>query len=309
MRADRILAQLMIMQRRGHVTAAELADELEVSVRTIYRDWDALRVAGVPLITDSGPGGGCRLYGRWHTELSGMTTEELEALALLSAADPSGAFGGRLATALAKLGAAVPDAYRLPGDRLLVDVEGTSKTTSLVRVLMRAANAELTVEIELRRLFDTSVRRVVHPLGLVSEAGSWHLVWTAEDRRVRVDDVARIDSARLLDSRFVRPDDWRLDVYWHGYRRTQQGLSGRYEVILRVDPDLTSLLRRRYGSRLSERPTGEIVLRFDDVVQARSELLTLGGAVEVIAPDALRLSMADFAERILDRYRPPRTED
>ncbi len=307
MRADRILAELLIMQRKGHVTAAELAGALEVSVRTIYRDWDAMRVAGVPLITDPGPGGGCRLYRDWRTELSGMTTEELEALALLAAAGTAGALGDRLTTALAKLGAAVPDGF--PGDRLLIDMEGTAATAPLVWTLMRAANADRAVEVRFHRLFDTWVRRIVHPLGLVSEAGRWHLVWTAADGPVRVDSVERIDAAVLLDSHFERQPGWRLDTFWRRHRAKREGFAGRYEVILRLDPDLSPLLRRRYGSRFSETPSGETRIRFDDLERARSELLAYGGAVEVLAPEALLLSMADFAQRTLDRYRLPRTED
>ncbi len=306
MRADRILAELLIMQRKGHVTAAELAGALEVSVRTIYRDWDALRVAGVPLITDPGPGGGCRLYGDWRTELSGMTTEELEALTLLATAGTAGALGDRLTTALAKLGAAVPDAF--PGDRLLLDMEGTGATVPLVRTLLRAANSGRVVEVRFRRLFDTRVRRIVHPLGLVSDAGRWHLVWTAADRRVRVDPVERVDAAVLLGSHFERPTGWRLDEFWRRHREKREGLAGRYEVIIRVDPDLAPLLRRRYGNRFSETPRGETSLRFDDLEGARSELLAYGSAVEVIEPVALRLTLVDFAEQILRKYRVLSTE-
>ncbi len=115
MRADRLLSILMILQARGRVTAQQLAEELEVSVRTVYRDMDALSASGVPVYAERGPGGGCSLLDSYRTTLTGLTRDEVRALFMLSIPAPLAELGvdQELKAALLKLSAALPDSRRL----------------------------------------------------------------------------------------------------------------------------------------------------------------------------------------------------
>src|SRR6478672_8942197 len=80
MQADRLLSLLLILQTQGRVTAQELAERLEVSERTIYRDLDALSAAGIPVYAERGPGGGCTLAEGYRTNLTGLTEAEVRTL-------------------------------------------------------------------------------------------------------------------------------------------------------------------------------------------------------------------------------------
>ena len=93
MRADRLVSLVLLLQARGHVTAAALASELEVSVRTVYRDLAALSAAGVPVLTESGPGGGCGLLDGYRFPLRGLRPEEAEALLILGVPSALGELG------------------------------------------------------------------------------------------------------------------------------------------------------------------------------------------------------------------------
>ena len=119
MRADRLLSILLLLQGRGRMTAEELAEELEVSVRTIYRDIDALSAAGVPVYTDRGPGGGCSLLESYRTNLTGLTQSEVQALFMLSIPSPLVDLGvsQELRMALLKLSAALPKAAQRAEER------------------------------------------------------------------------------------------------------------------------------------------------------------------------------------------------
>src|SRR5687768_16830943 len=110
MRADRLVATLLLLQQRGQVTAAEVAEELEVSERTARRDLEALGLAGIPIYSVQGRGGGWRLAGGGKTDLSGLTAAEARALFLVMG--PSSAATPEVRAALRKLVRALPESFR-----------------------------------------------------------------------------------------------------------------------------------------------------------------------------------------------------
>ncbi|MBO0777114.1 MAG: HTH domain-containing protein, partial [Actinobacteria bacterium] len=82
-RADRLVSLVLLLHARGRATARELARELGVSVRTIYRDLEALSAAGIPVFAEPGPGGGCQLLEGYRFPLRALRPEEAEALLVL----------------------------------------------------------------------------------------------------------------------------------------------------------------------------------------------------------------------------------
>lgn len=259
MRADRLLSLLMILQARGRVTAAALANELEVSVRTIYRDLDALSAAGVPVYAERGPGGGCALLDSYRTTLTGLTDAEVRALFVtaLPAALVQLGLGSELKAALLKLSAALPAERRQEEawvrQRVHLDWSGDEPAHEAVPhlpVLKQAVWAD-------RRLWLThrvpgspgtiSAERLVDPLGLVSLAGDWHLVCSAGGRR-RVYRVARLLAARITGESFERPAGFDLAAFWAGWRAEREGQRTRYPVTVRVAPGILPWLPQLFGS-------------------------------------------------------------
>jgi predicted DNA-binding transcriptional regulator YafY len=322
MRADRLLSLLMLLQARGRVTAQELAEELEVSLRTIYRDIDALSAAGVPVYAERGPGGGCALVDGYRTSLTGLTADEVRALFMLSVPAALGELGvsQELKTALRKLAAALPTARRQDElgarQRIHLDWAGWSQPEPVphLHTMHRAVWEDRRLQLTYRTQVGPHVEefeRIVDPYGLVAKAGIWYLVCAGDDR-VRVYRVSHVLDARIRDEHFERPADFDLVAFWESWRAGQRESCPSYPVTVRVAPDLIPVLPLYFGNRIREAiaqagPPGDegwmtLTLSFERLETARERILGFGRAVEVLEPEALRESVIDFVAQIVDFY-------
>ena len=323
MRADRLLSLLMLLQARGKMTAQKLAKELEVSVRTIYRDIDALSAAGVPIYAERGPGGGCALIDGYRTSLTGLTRDEVQALFMLSvpaALDELGA-SQELKAALRKLTAALPATRRSDEERvrqrIYLDWAGESQPEEPVphlQTMQRAVWEDRRIYFTHRLQVGPYIERfewLVAPYGLVAKAGVWHLVY-AKDDQIRVHRVSRVLDARITDEHFERPTDFDLAAFWKAWCAEHEENRPHYLVTVRVAPALIPYLPQYFGECIrdtiaqADPPDAEgwvtLTLPFETIWDARERMLGFGGAVEVLEPEPLRESVIDFATQIVALY-------
>jgi predicted DNA-binding transcriptional regulator YafY len=320
MRADRLLSMLMLLQARGRMTAQVLAEELEVSVRTIYRDLDALSVAGVPVYAERGPGGGCALLDSYRTTLTGLSQDEVRALFMMSIPAPLAELGvsQALRTALHKLAAALPAAQRGDEERVrqrihLDSIEWfqTVEPVPHLRTIQRAVWEDRKLHLTYRLPFEAQAEWLVDPYGLVAKASTWYLV-CARKGHIRVHRVSRVLDARIADEGFERPMGFDLAAFWKEWRAGVEDSRPVYPVSVRVTPDLIPYLVQHFGDAVrdliprAELPDSEgwitLTLPFETLEAARERLLGYGGAVEVLQPKALRDTILDFATQIVRLY-------
>jgi predicted DNA-binding transcriptional regulator YafY len=322
MRASRLVSLLLLLQSRGGQTAAELARELEVSVRTIHRDVDALSASGVPIYADRGPHGGIRLVDGYRTRLTGMTADEAEALFLSGLPGPAAELGLGTVVAAARLKvlAALPTELRARASRLVerfhLDAAAwyhPDEPVPLLGPLSEAVWESQRIQIGYDR-GDKTVDRILEPLGLVLKAGVWYLVAAADGqpRTYRVSRVARVAS---LDGHFERPDGFDLAAFWAEASAAYERDTPRVEVVLRIARDRMDRLRGVIGERpfdtierLDEPdPDGwlRIRVKLDWPNEASTQVLAVGPGCEILEPAELRRRVGEEARRLAAAYDEP----
>lgn len=318
MRSQRLLSLLLIMQSRGRTTAPEVARELEISVRTVYRDVAALSAAGVPVYTEQGHGGGIRLLDGYRTDVTGLTAAESRALvALTGRALPDDlGLGTALSSAVHKLIAAVPASQREEAQRarqrVLVDHTGwyrAAPPTPLLGIVQEAVWADRRLRVRYRHGDGRGADYRLDPYGLVVKAGVWYLV-AASAGLARLYRVDRVGAAEVLDEPADRPPDLDLPALWARLRDEFEAQDS-VRVRLRVARESVQLLLRVTDGRrtgdvaVDDHDDGAPVveLAFPSAELARITLLGFGAAVEILRPDELRAEVLAAARQVVALYR------
>ncbi|MFI6389960.1 helix-turn-helix transcriptional regulator [Nonomuraea sp. NPDC050540] len=307
MRADRLVAALLLLQARGRVTAAELAKELETSVATARRDLESLSAAGIPVYPQPGRGGGWSLVGGARTDLTGLNADETRALFLLLGR--AGTATPELTSALRKLVRALPATFR-------ADAQAAAQAVVSDRAGWGEADRELSVPHESLqtavvrrvkvRLAYNGQDRLVDPLGLVDKDGIWYLIadTPAGRRTFRAD---RITEAVITDLPAERPEEFDLATEWS---RTVEQMEQRRSLVtaqVLIDARFLPVLRSHFGRHcevVATEPGGRVRARVAaHMPRAIAEQLAGWGAmVEVIEPRSVRDELARIGQELTDRY-------
>jgi predicted DNA-binding transcriptional regulator YafY len=320
MRASRLLSILTTLQARGRVTAAALAEDCAVSLRTIYRDVDALSAAGIPIYAERGAGGGYRLLDGYRTRLNGLSPAEAEALFLAGLTRQIGELGldAVAESARRKLLAALPEAMRdgvgRIGARFHLDAPPwfvEDESLGHLPVIADAVWRERALCIRYRS-WKAEVERRVEPLGLVLKGGAWYMVARAgEGTDPRTYRIARVLALEALDEGFARPADFDLAACWSANLRRLEATLHPDRATLRMSPDAVCMMHAllspyvRAGATVGDPgPDGwhEVTLPVGSCGEAAADLLRFGADVEVLSPPALRARMAATARGLARLY-------
>jgi predicted DNA-binding transcriptional regulator YafY len=333
-RADRLISLVLLLQARGRMTALALAGELEVSVRTIYRDLEALSAAGVPVRAESGPGGGCQIMDGYRFPLRGLRPDEAEALLILGVPSVIRDLGLESAVTAAHRQIRVTaglDPAREPGGGLVhIDMPrwfGSEEEVPHLRTLAQALRRQRCLELEYRRggggagagtgQAGAGGVRVVRPLGLVNKAGTWYLVAAAADGagKVTVLRAGRITWSRVRAEGFERPAGFELAAFWAQWSAAFVTTRPRLAVQVRASPEALALLPEVFGDAAAAalataRPADEqgwrvVTLSFEHEHAAGHRLAGFGDLVEVLAPVQVRDHLLATARALLARYHEP----
>ncbi|POX63935.1 DNA-binding transcriptional regulator [Streptomyces sp. Ru62] len=318
MKSDRLLSILLLLQTRGRVPAPELADRLEVSVRTIYRDVESLSAAGVPVYAERGRHGGIELLPGFRTDVTGLTADESRALFILAAQGAHAALGldAALGSALRKVMAALPAPHRPAAEvtsrRVLVDAtrwKSGPRQAADLDVLQDAVFSDRRLRLRYRHSGEREPRTyTVDPYGLVAKAGVWYLV--ADRRgRPRLFRADRVRAARLLDEPVRRRPGVELADAWELLRRQVEERENEIEVTVRVRRELLDMFQRMAAAQLTAPPEDDgtsewVTARLAyPVLRAVRQLLAFSDRVEILDPPEARAELLAGARSVTALYQ------
>ncbi len=318
MRADRLVAILLLLQRRDRVTAREVAEELEVSERTARRDLDSLAQAGVPIYSERGRNGGWRLLGGGRTDLSGLTGAEARALFLV--AGTGAAVTPEVKAALRKLVRALPEPMRDEAESasrsIVLDHAGwgrdarPSARPRHLDDLQQAVVAQEQLRLGYRDRNGTTTERVVDPLGLAQKGRAWYLVADTENGQ-RTFRVSRITSIERTGRTAVRPAGFELADSWRDVVERVDRLRSPYELELLADPVHVQTLRWMFDRQAAVEEMEadgrvRVRVRGRDTRILAAQIAGFGAGLEIVAPPLARQHLAEVAAELQRLYgRPP----
>lgn len=340
MRADRLVATVLLLQQRGRVTAAEVALETEVSVPTARRDLAALGAAGVPVYPQPGRGGGWQLVGGARTDLSGLTSDEARALFLVLGHRPDA--HPALATALRKLTQALPATFRAEAlaaaGATVTDAAGWGQTpdsppdSAHRRALQTAIIERRRAQVSYVDRHGSRSSREISPWGLIDKDGVGYVI-AGTDRGRRTFRLDRLQDVRVTGVAADRPDDLDLEALWAGTVAAIEALRGQVGAQVLVDARRIDVVARHFGRHLvlhggaaggvktegdetcgdetdlkatdpSAPPTDRLraTITAHTVGGLAEQLAGWSGTVHVVGPPEVRAELARLGRDLVERY-------
>lgn len=321
MRADRLLQLLLLLQRHSRLPAPRLAELLEVSVRTVLRDMEALSTAGVPVYTERGRGGGCVLMDGFTVDATGLTPVEAQALFAWTGRDSLADLGlsQALTSALTKVAATTPESGMQQAQalgRVVVSDRrrwfNPADEVPHLPALREACQRRRRVELRYQSARDRDPSwRTVDPYGLIDQAGVWYFI-AARDRDPRTYRVSRIHGLRMLDEPADVPDDLDLGQLWRDLRSFFEDTMPGQPARVRVATGIEDLFRRVVtvqlapGSAIAELArtpeSVELALTFRVARAAVAAVVTFAPEVELLGPGKLVDEVVRTVERAAGLY-------
>ncbi|WP_256759241.1 YafY family protein [Cohnella sp. WQ 127256] len=319
MRANRLLIIMSLLQAHGQLSSRELAEQLEVSERTIHRDMEALSLSGIPVYAERGSKGGWLLSEGYRNQITGMTADEIRSLLLIHSSSVVKDLGlnDQVQTAFRKLLSALPIPAQRDAEyvreRIHVDGAGwhspAPSNTSILQTIQQCVWEQRKLNISYRSWdTDSDTQRTVSPLGLVAKQSIWYMIAQTGDNEIRTFRISRLKVAYSLEETFTRPEAFHLASYWEHSMKSFKSSLPSYLAQVRIAPTRwNKFCQERYltvqsHELLEDNNWIEATVEFQAIESACEILLGLGRHAQALAPEPLRHAINQEIEAMASYY-------
>ncbi len=317
MRVHRMISILLLIEAKGKIKAKELAEELETSARTIYRDVDALCEAGIPLTTDTGPNGGIHFIDGYTVGIKNLSGEEIINLYINSMgikADRQSDMAVKVNSALLKLRNNLSsdlkkDLNKAQRRFYTDDVPWWGEKLELYNIdsIMEAVWQSKKLRITYEKHGGEITKRDIRPYGIVISEMNWYLIaYCEKSNEIRTFKCHRITECECQTERFIVPENFYVEEFWKENKKlfiNRCSISEKYAVTLRIDKHQASVLKNLEIYEIKEDKNHiEAVVNMFTFEFAKRDIHEIIGYVEVIKPVELRNYAKEELNSILKKY-------
>ncbi|MCP3027689.1 YafY family protein [Halobacillus sp. A5] len=320
MKAERLIKILLLLQHGEIVSTRELAEELEVSERTVHRDMESLSSTGIPVYAERGQAGGWRLVDNWKQRLSWLKEKEMLSLFLPHAEKILNDLNMDISSKQLKdkLLLSLPETSRESAvnlwERVYVDMATWRNTgnesNSALEVMKEAVMTNKKVTILYKKANGDIRESIVKPLGLVAKSSTWYVIALNKQDEFRSYKNARILECERTEEHFIRPPDFNLPAHWEQSKQQFMQSLPEFRVDVKVSPFAHE--RMRFTGRfvqsandgtMTEDGWTELNLTFNSEEEAVNFIVGFGNQVKILSPLDLIDKVTERAREIIELYR------
>lgn len=309
MRIDRMLGIVVILLNRDRISAKSLAERFEVSVRTIYRDIEAINMAGIPIVAYAGNNGGFGIMENYRLDRQVLTLQDMASILTALKGVSSTLDDNDMDTVTEKILSLVPndkmDQLKQRFDELCIDIIPwgfKQKSKEYLKEIQRAITERCLIRFEYRNTKGESGSRIVEPMTLVFKGYAWYIFGFCKTKNdFRIFKIGRMNNLAILEEKFKRKEE-----SYHEINKRASVPRDTIDVVLRYSKEMIGQVEEYFDDgNIHYNDDGSLTVKFTvpEDNWLHSIILGAGEKVEVIEPEQLRNAIMKKTEKILGIYK------
>ncbi|MFD1885834.1 helix-turn-helix transcriptional regulator [Paenibacillus wenxiniae] len=309
MKIYRLLAITMMLLNRKRISARELSERFEISLRTVYRDVETITQAGIPILSHAGANGGYEIMDQYRLDRQFLSLEELQSIMIGLKGVSVGVGEQEIGVLLDKVGALIAKSEHNMltelNNQLIIDPNPWCSTTDKDKLhsIRNATRQRQLLRFVYTDSYSNVSTRTVEPMTIVMKGFSWYLhAFCLLRQEYRIFRLSRMKELDVLPALFTRRPEPVLTL---GYEQHNKTSSPYVRLVLQLQPDARAQAEDYFGAE-------QIVTQSDGTLLITSQqpegvwlyhmLLSYGPSLRIVAPIRIADIVKQKARQIVELY-------